>query len=82
MKTWFISDLHFSHKNVLEFENRPFETIEEMESKMIEAWNLVVGKHDKVYMLGDFCFGGANKWIEILDQLKGQIALIKGNHDK
>ena len=81
-KIWFISDSHFAHRNVLEFENRPFETIEEMESEMIEAWNSVVGKNDLVYMLGDFCFGGVAKWIEILDQLKGQITLIKGNHDK
>lgn len=82
MKTWFISDLHLQHSNILKFEDRPFETIEEMESKMIDAWNSVVGKNDLVYMLGDFCFGGVNKWIEILDKLKGRIVLIKGNHDK
>lgn len=81
-KTWFIGDTHFRHNNVLNFENRPFAHIDEMEEKMIQAWNSVVGKHDTVYMLGDFCFGNKNEWIEILDQLKGEFHLIKGNHDK
>lgn len=81
-KTWFIADLHYKHKNILEFENRPFASVEEMEEKMIEAWNTVVGKNDVVYIVGDFCFGGYNDWIRILDQLKGNIILIKGNHDK
>lgn len=82
LKTWFISDTHLSHKNVLDFEDRPFSSIEEMEEKLIGAWNNVVSKVDKVYMLGDFCFGGVKDWIRILDQLKGEIHLVKGNHDK
>ena len=79
---WFIADTHYRHKNILEFENRPFNSIEEMEVKMIEAWNGVVGKNDTIYIVGDFCFGGHNDWIHILDQLKGNIVFIKGNHDK
>lgn len=82
MTEWFIADTHFRHKNILEFENRPFEALEEMEEKMIEAWNKVVAKTDTVYLVGDFCFGNHNEWIEILDKLKGEIVLIKGNHDK
>lgn len=79
---WFISDTHFRHKNILEFENRPFKSIEEMEAAMIDAWNNVVKKIDTVYLLGDFCFGNHKAWLEILDYLKGNIVLIKGNHDK
>ncbi|MFJ7982398.1 metallophosphoesterase [Lysinibacillus xylanilyticus] len=81
-KTWFIADTHFDHKNILEFENRPFSNVDEMKSKMIDAWNAVVGKNDIVYVIGDFCFGGYKAWIETLDQLKGKIILVKGNHDK
>lgn len=80
--TWFISDQHFMHKNVLEFEERPFQTIEEMQIKMIEAWNSVVGKHDTVFVVGDFCFAKHLVWKDILGQLKGNVTLIKGNHDK
>ena len=82
MTEWFIADTHYRHSNILEFENRPFETLEEMEDTMIEAWNSVVSKTDTVYLVGDFCFGGHQTWIEILDKLKGNVVLIKGNHDK
>ena len=82
MSGFLISDQHFRHSNILEFEDRPFNSLDEMESSMIKAWNDVVGKNDEVIMLGDFCFGGHAAWIEILDQLKGKITLIKGNHDK
>lgn len=82
MKKWFIADTHFSHKNILDFEKRPFNSLEEMQEKMIAAWNATVGKLDTVYVVGDFCFGNHKNWIEILDQLRGEIILIKGNHDK
>ena len=82
MSIWFIADTHFRHKNILEFENRPFKNLDEMEEKMIEAWNLAVKKTDTVYVVGDFCFDTHNGWIEILNKLKGNIILIKGNHDK
>lgn len=57
---FFISDTHFSHARILEFESddgRPvrsgFSSVEEMDEAMIERWNSVVGPKDKVYHLGD-----------------------------
>lgn len=82
MTTFLTSDHHFFHSNILEFEPRPFLSVEEMNSGLIEAWNSVVRKTDTVYHLGDFCFGGLEKWQDILNQLRGNIILIKGNHDK
>lgn len=81
--TFIISDTHFNHSNILEFQkNRQFDSVEEMNEKMIDAWNSVVKKNDTVIHLGDFNFAGLHNWIEMLDRLKGNITLLKGNHDK
>lgn len=42
-KIFFTSDLHFGHENVLSFDNRPFETVEEMDDELIKRWNDKVG---------------------------------------
>lgn len=81
MTQFFTSDQHWYHKNVLEFEERPYNTVEEMNTGLIKAWNNTVKPQDTVHHLGDFCFGGYNKWVDILDQLNGKIVLYKGNHD-
>lgn len=77
----FISDCHFTHFAAIKFDNRPFNTVEEMDNTLIKNWNSVVKGGDWTYILGDFCWGTTNKWIEILDQLKGNKILIRGNHD-
>ena len=81
METWFTSDSHFGHANILKFEPeaRPFATLVEMHEALINRWNSVVGKNDKVYHLGDVCFGLAN--LELLKFLNGDKRLVLGNHD-
>ena len=80
-ETWFTSDHHFGHKNILQYEKdyRPFETIEEMNEKLIETWNKTINPKDFVFHLGDFCFGRIN--IDIAGRLHGRKRLIMGNHD-
>ena len=78
---YFISDLHFGHKNCLAFDNRPFTTIEEHDEYLIKLWNETVGIEDDVYILGDISWHNSTKTIEILKQLNGYKHLIKGNHD-
>jgi calcineurin-like phosphoesterase family protein len=81
LNTWFTSDHHFGHKNILVYEKkaRPFTTLQEMHGVMIERWNSMVGKNDIIYHLGDFCFGKHN--LSIAAMLNGQKKLIMGNHD-
>ena len=79
---WFTSDLHFGHKNIIKYCNRPFDSVEHMDQMMIDNWNAVVDSGDKVFMLGDFCFGDLSQWENYYHQLNGNIILIKGNHDK
>lgn len=80
-KTFFIADTHFGHKNVIEYENRPFKTVEEMDKQLINNWNNTVCDDDTVYMLGDFSFYNKNKTREICMYLNGRKILIMGNHD-
>ena len=78
---YYISDLHLRHGNVIKFDNRPFETVFEMENTIINNWNSVVKPEDTVYILGDFCWETEKIWEEILDKLNGSKVLIRGNHD-
>ena len=78
---YFTSDLHFGHKNILRFDNRPFTTIEEMDAELIKRWNNKVKSNDTVYILGDISWHKDDKTVEIVKQLNGHKRLIKGNHD-
>lgn len=79
--TYFTSDTHFFHQNIIQYCDRPFSSIEEMNEKLIENWNSVVGKNDIVWHLGDFCFGKKENILEVLPKLNGKINLVMGNHD-
>ena len=79
--TFFTSDTHFNHANIIKFCNRPFKDVEQMNETLIANWNRVVGMNDTVFHLGDFCLGGAAEWTKVLDRLNGRIYLIIGNHD-
>ncbi len=41
---YFTSDLHLGHEKTIEFSNRPFESVNEMNDKLIESINDVVLK--------------------------------------
>lgn len=81
MSNFYIADLHFGHQNIIRFDNRPFDSVEEMNETLISNWNKKVKQGDTTYILGDFCWGKEPEWIEILDKLNGNKVLIRGNHD-
>lgn len=82
---YYISDLHLFCKNVLRngfFKERPFDTLEEMHETIKNNWNSVVTNGDHVFILGDNSKRGFNdNLVAFLSQLKGNLHLIKGNHD-
>ncbi len=78
---YFCSDLHFGHKNIVKYCNRPFADVDDMNEKLIQNWNDVVAPTDSVYILGDLTFAKPEKTVEILDRLNGSKYLILGNHD-
>jgi calcineurin-like phosphoesterase family protein len=81
MAIWFTSDLHFGHKSVIEYCQRPFSSVEEMDEALINNWNKLVQPSDLVYLLGDIFFHKKQRSDEISARLAGQKILIKGNHD-
>lgn len=79
---FFTADTHFWHARLLGLgRGRPFDSIEEHNETIIDRWNERVGKGDRIYHLGDFSFGNREKTEEIIDRLRGQVHVIRGNHD-
>lgn len=78
---YYISDLHFGHKNAINFDERPFENVNEMAKVIIDGWNRKVSKNDNVYILGDFSYKDEKSPEWYLKQLSGHKHLIIGNHD-
>ena len=83
-RIWLTSDTHFHHKNILKYEPdaRPFASIEEMDSALIQRWNERVMPEDIVFHLGDFAFAGSTFIKDTLPMLKGHKFLMMGNHDR
>lgn len=80
-RTFLFADPHFYHKNIIGYENRPFKDVHEMNDVIIENWNAVVKKQDKVFLAGDISFGNKLVTEAIINQLNGNITMIYGNHD-
>ena len=80
-----VSDTHFGHAGVCRFlrddgtKLRPWDSPEEMDEYMVEAWNKKVRPNDKVYHLGDVVIN--RRALKILALLNGDKVLIRGNHD-
>ena len=80
---FFTSDLHFGHRNVIKFCNRPWQDEKEMNSGLIDNWNSVVGNNDIVFVLGDtFWFNDSHSIKKVISKLNGKdIYVLPGNHD-
>ena len=75
MSTFFISDTHFSHKNICrgvstwESGFRDFSSLNEMDSCLINNINKHVSANDILYHLGDFAFGGYDNIRQFRDMI-------------
>lgn len=81
MGTYFIGDQHFSHKNNMAYDNRPFLNTESHDEVLIGNHNNVVNVDDDVWLLGDVSWKNVTGTIEIIKQLNGRLHLVIGNHD-
>lgn len=78
-KIFVTADWHFCHENIIKYCGRPFSSIDEMNQKLIDNANAIVGANDIVYHIGDFSF--YKPWSSIINQLKGTWVFLYGNHD-
>ena len=83
---YYISDLHLFHKNVTragkDFDDRPFDDLDEMHALIKGKWNAKVTNGDTVYILGDMAMRGTQEeLIAFVSTLKGHKVMIRGNHD-
>jgi calcineurin-like phosphoesterase family protein len=81
-KYFVVSDHHFNHKNIMVYENRPFDDLEHMEKELIKRHNSVVKKDDIVFFLGDISFTNKENTKRIIESMNGYKILIMGNHDR
>ena len=85
MTLWFTADQHFSHPRIIEYCNRPFRTVDEMDKRLIENYNTKVADEDDVYFIGDLTMKGPeNKgYVErLVSKLRGRKYFVVGNHDR
>jgi calcineurin-like phosphoesterase family protein len=81
MTTWFTSDLHLGHANIIRYCHRPFADVAEMDDALRYNWASRVAADDLVYVLGDVSFHGADWTQHLVEKLPGKKVLIAGNHD-
>ncbi len=83
MAVFFTSDTHFGHAGARSLYRRPFGSVAEMDSAMVERWNARVGPEDDVWHLGDVAVGpGAEAIASLLGRLHGRKHLVTGNNDR
>ena len=77
-KIWIISDTHWFHRKIEEYENRPSNYNE----LIIDNWNKYISNDDLVIHLGDFALTSSERTKQLIKQLTGKKVIVLGNHDK
>ncbi|WP_128477277.1 metallophosphoesterase family protein [Halorussus pelagicus] len=62
-----LSDTHFDHRNIINYCDRPYDSVERMNDALVANWNATVGEDDDVIFLGDLTmandFGVFASWV-------------------
>jgi calcineurin-like phosphoesterase family protein len=88
---FFTSDTHYMHTNICRGTTRwsnaddfcrDFDTLDQMNDRIVNGINLVVGQDDILFHLGDWSFGGFERIEEFRNRINCRnIHIILGNHD-
>ena len=78
-----VSDLHLTHANIIEYCDRPYSDVEEMNRQLVDNWNRTVSPDDTVVFLGDLTMGADHdEAVEWAERLNGSVVFVEGNHDE
>ena len=79
MNIWFTSDPHWGHRFVAGI--REFDTPEDHDAALLEAYHEHVKARDSVWWLGDLTVSSPKHGLEMVAKVPGRHHLIWGNHD-
>lgn len=78
-----VSDLHLGHENIIEYCDRPFDSVEEINETLITNWNARVEAEDTVIYVGDISVAWSDRRpADWLADLNGDVVFVEGNHDE
>jgi calcineurin-like phosphoesterase family protein len=83
MTYFFTADEHYGHAKIIGYNDRPFDSVEEMDEALIANHNEVVSKQDVVVHAGDFCWLNRKEDVykKYVSRLNGTHMLLIGSHD-
>lgn len=70
-----IGDIHDGEQDIITYNHRPFISVEDMHNAFVNNWNKTLSDDDIGWIIGDI----GN--IKILQELRGKINIVIGNHD-
>lgn len=80
MTTYFTSDWHLGHNNIIRLSDRPFKSIVEMDQEyLVQAHALTA--NDTLVFLGDILWRDTNMYRSFFQSMECEKILITGNHD-
>lgn len=82
---YYTADPHFGHRSIIEFCNRPFADVYEMDAHILAAYKAVMTPKDDLWIIGDFAFAKIEQSARLeakLAGIPGRKHLVRGNHDK
>ncbi|TLP79460.1 metallophosphoesterase [Nesterenkonia sphaerica] len=82
MTTYFTSDQHIGHANIIRYCDRPVSDLDDMDQMLISRWNETVSAEDEVWVLGDYAMKDYARGLSLLPQLNGTKYLVIGNHER
>lgn len=79
---FFTADEHYNHAKIIVYCDRPFNSVEDMNTEMIKRHNEMVKDDDITIHAGDFALCSKKEAYKIINQLNGKHIFLKGSHDR